>query len=334
MIEGENPFAEISEQLTRLYAQKDATVETVFARLAPLEARLGTIEAGLAAQDPRAVLDRFAERLEAVQDRVAVLETPGENPFAEISEQLTRLYAQKDATVETVFARLAPLEARLGAIEAGMAGSLPRLAALEAADPKAALAEIAGRIAALQEAQGAAAQRLAALQEAAGDAQPFTEIADQLAQLYAQRDAAVEAVAARMAPLEARIAELEARPQDTTGADAARAEAEEIATQMIALRAAAAQTELFADRLALLEASLPRLSAAQALMMQALERQGVRREPATAAVPAAGALTVEQPVAAALAVPADEAAPAQTPGAEPLADVLADLPRVISLHHG
>ena len=97
----ENPFAEISEQLTRLYAQKDATVETVFARLAPLEAKL-------AALDPTVALDRFAERLEAVQGRVAALES-AENPFAEISEQLTRLYAQKDATVETVFARLAPL---------------------------------------------------------------------------------------------------------------------------------------------------------------------------------------------------------------------------------
>ena len=105
----ENPFAEISEQLTRLYAQKDATVETVFARLAPLEERL-------AALDPTAALDRFAERLEAVQGRVAAIET-AENPFAEISEQLTRLYAQKDATVETVFARLAPLEARLAALD-------------------------------------------------------------------------------------------------------------------------------------------------------------------------------------------------------------------------
>ena len=42
--------------------------------------------------------------------------------------------------------------------------------------------------------------------------------------------------------------------------EAARAEAQAIATQLIAMRAAAAQTELFADRIALLEASLPRLS--------------------------------------------------------------------------
>jgi hypothetical protein len=45
-------------------------------------------------------------------------------------------------------------------------------------------------------------------------------------------------------------------------------------------------------------------------------------------------LTVEQPVAAAPAVPAAGTAPAQAPGAEAVADVLADLPRVISLHHG
>ena len=81
-------------------------METVFARLAPLEAKLGRRSTRPAA------LDRFAERLEAVQGRVATIEA-AENPFAEISEQLTRLYAQKDATVETVFARLAPLEARL-----------------------------------------------------------------------------------------------------------------------------------------------------------------------------------------------------------------------------
>ena len=65
----ENPFAEISEQLTRLYAQKDATVETVFARLAPLEAKLAEVEGLLAARDPQAALERFAERLEAARRR-------------------------------------------------------------------------------------------------------------------------------------------------------------------------------------------------------------------------------------------------------------------------
>ena len=68
MLEGaENPYQEISDQLTRLYAQKDATVETVFARLAPLEAKLAEVEGLLAARDPAAALERFAERLEAAR---------------------------------------------------------------------------------------------------------------------------------------------------------------------------------------------------------------------------------------------------------------------------
>ena len=51
------------------------------------------------------------------------------------------------------------------------------------------------------------------------------------------------------------------------------------------MRAAAAQTELFADRLALLEASLPRLSVTQSLMMQALERQAAGAAPEDAPAP-------------------------------------------------
>ena len=137
---GENPFAEISEQLTRLYAQKDAAVETVLARLAPLEAQLAELQAALDARDPKAALDGFAARLDALQSRLGALETPGENPFAEISEQLTRLYAQKDAAVETVFARLAPLEAQLAELQA----------ALAARDPKAVLDGFAARLDALQ----------------------------------------------------------------------------------------------------------------------------------------------------------------------------------------
>ena len=96
----------------------------MLARLAPLEAKLAAIEGGMAERDPRRLLDRFAERLEAVQGRVAALEG-AENPFAEISDQLTRLYGQKDAAVETVLARLAPLEAKLAALE-GAGGRIRR----------------------------------------------------------------------------------------------------------------------------------------------------------------------------------------------------------------
>ena len=67
-IEGaENPFAEISDQLTRLYAQKDATVETVFARLGAAGGEARAVEGQLAARDPQAALERFAERLEAAR---------------------------------------------------------------------------------------------------------------------------------------------------------------------------------------------------------------------------------------------------------------------------
>ena len=75
------------------------------------------------------------------------------------------------------------------------------------------------------------------------------------------------------------------------------------------MRAAAAQTELFADRIALLEASLPRLSVTQSLMMQALERQ-------------AGVA----PAAAGPAAEVGTAAPA-----DPL-EAFRDLPRIVSLH--
>ena len=174
----ENPFAEISEQLTRLYAQKDTTVETVFARLAPLEAKLAEMET----RDPQAALDGFAARLEGMQSR---LDAPVENPFAEISEQLTRLYAQKDTTVETVFARLAPLEAKL--------------AEMETRDPQAALDGFAARLEGMQ-------ARLDAPVE-----NPFAEISEQLTRLYAQKDTTVETVFARLAPLEAKLAEMETR---------------------------------------------------------------------------------------------------------------------------
>ena len=92
----------LGEQLTRVLAQKEALADTLVARVA-------AVEAVLAEKDPAPALARLAERLASLES--------AENPFAEISEQLTRLYAQKDATVETVFARLAPLEARLAALD-------------------------------------------------------------------------------------------------------------------------------------------------------------------------------------------------------------------------
>ena len=258
-------------------------METVLARLAPLEAQLAELQA----RDPKPALDGFAARLEALQSRLGALETPGENPFAEISAQLTRLYSQKDAATETVFARLAPLEARLAELQA----LAPQVAALAEADPREALDDFAVRLETLHWTQGEVAAGLAALRASLGAglgeggvAAPFTAIAEQLTRLYAEKDATLAAVEARLAPLEARLAEMGAQGDAGAAAEeAARAEARAIAGQLAELRAAAAQTELFADRLAVLEASLPRLNAAQSQMMRALERQAAvprcRRRP-------------------------------------------------------
>ena len=435
---GESPFAEIADQLTRLYAQKDATVESVFARLTPLEARLGEVEEALtsadpkaalaalevrldglteaqvaqggtvaelagrlerlseittgaaealrdrldaldrdrAARDPAAMLAGFGERMAAMQKRLEVLEVPGESPFAEISDQLTRLYAQKDATVETVFARLAPLEERLAEVESelvtrdpapalagltarfeGLEALPPRLAALEAevartealdavaqrldaldrdAARAPALDRVAARLDALDWAQDEAADRLEALsaagaraaeaardaarEEARGAVAPFTGITEQLGALFSRREAAVEAVLDRLAPVEARLADLEARPWDPE-ADETRAEIQAIASQMIAARTAAEQTALFAERLAVLEVNLPRLSAEQSLMMRDRAGQGTRS-------------SGPRPRAAFGEPDPGRVLPALRDGAAPggMEEVWA-LPRLVSLHH-
>ena len=105
---------------------------------------------------------------------------------------------------------------------------------------------------------------------AAGD--PAVErLAAGIAEARAGQAAAAVRLGERLSALERAAGD--ARAEGRAAEDAARAEAQAVAEQLIALRAAAAQTELFADRLALLEASLPRLSVAQSLMMQALERQ-------------------------------------------------------------
>jgi exonuclease VII large subunit len=429
----ENPFAEISEQLTRLYAQKDATVETVFARLAPLEARLVEIEAQAAARDPQAVLARFDERLAALQDRIAGIETglgaeidravaqgigrgvergaagplaelaarvaglqaqrdaafeavtarlgpleaqlagiegriagldpqaaldrfadrleagraalqgqidalrttveiageaPAENPFAEIAEQLTRLYAQKDATVETVFARLAPLEAKLSEIEG-------RMGALDPAGP---VDRLAAR---LEELRGALQAEIADLR-GPGEIR-FAKLAARVAEIGAGKEAILAALAERMAPLEAKLTEIESRGLSE---DEARAEAQAVALQMIAAKTVAEETRLFANRISLLEASLPRLSLAQSLMMQALERQAAPW-PAGEGGPATGpeAAPAQAPVASSVpprvpraGIEPDPAAVVPAPGraVSPAAaeeeEELWQLPRVVSLH--
>jgi chromosome segregation ATPase len=313
----ENPFAEISEQLTRLYAQKDAVVEAMLARLAPVEAKLVEMETAVAAKDPQAAIDRFAERLVASEARLTgEIETlrSAENPFAEISEQLTRLYAQKDGTVAAMLARLAPLEAKLAGIETEMG----------ARDPQAAIAGLAERIERLQDGQGDLAERLAAASAAAEE--PYGALSERVAELAARAEAASEEIAGRIAPLAERLEALETRGIEDE--DAARAEAEEIAEQLIAMREAAERTALFADRIAMLETSLPRLTMAQSLMMEALERRSADGTEPAAEAPAA-------PTEAAEAAPAAETASAETEAeaGEEIDDIW-NIPRVVSMHQG
>lgn len=184
----ENPLAEVSERLSALYAQKDAAVEAMLGRLAPLETRLGDFERELAAKDPRAAIEQLLGRIEALQGRLTLIEAAG-SPLAELSDKLSALYAQKDAAVETVLARLAPLEARLQGFERE----------LSVRDPQGALDRFAERL------EGVAG-RLAAV-ETTGS--PLAEVTETLGSLYAQKEAVVEAVLGRLAPLEAKLAAVE-----------------------------------------------------------------------------------------------------------------------------
>ena len=150
----------------------------MIARLGPVESRLAAFEAALAAADPQGALDRFAERLEGVAGRMTALEGAGKSA-TEISERLTDLYRQKDAAIEALVGRLAPLEARLAEL-----------------DPQGALDRFAERLEAVQ-------ARVSLIE---GAENPVAEITERLAELHAQKDVAVEALVERLAPMEARLA--------------------------------------------------------------------------------------------------------------------------------
>lgn len=208
------PVREIAERLAGLHAGRDALAETLAARLDGLEARMAGV-------DPAAALDRFAERLEvaraahaaaqdAVETRLGALEHPAENPFAEISERLADLQARRDAGLEAVLARLAPLATRLDelATELGLriAGTETGLGLrIETVETRIA-AEAARSETEAREAFGRLDARLGALESPAVD--PFAAITARLAELAAEKEATVEAVVALIAPLESRLADL------------------------------------------------------------------------------------------------------------------------------
>ena len=200
------PFGKISEQLTRLYAQKDASVEAMLGRLAPLEARIAEIdgalprlamlESTLAAQNPKATLDRLVERLAAAETAYAASEArltgeitalkSAENPFAEISEQLDPALRPEGR------------HRRDGLRPARAAGGEAR----RNGDPRSARPP--------STASRRGSRRMQARLDAPVE-NPFAEISEQLTRLYAQKDATVETVFARLAPLEAKLAELRGR---------------------------------------------------------------------------------------------------------------------------
>jgi hypothetical protein len=259
--------------MSRLYGQRDAMAETVFARLAPLEAKQRELEAAMALRDPQAALDLLAERLEAVRAAQA----------AETAALGDRVAGRIDTVAAGAEAGLDGLAAAQAAAEVVLAA---RLAALEGAPN--ADAEIGERLAALH------AQKDAGLEAALGRLAPLEAQLAQLAGVLAACDPATAferidlRLEAALAATEIRLAALEQAAREDTGAEAeaeaARMQAQAIAVQLVAARTVAEETRLFANRLALLEASLPRLSMAQALMMQALERQS---SPQTAAWPLA-----------------------------------------------
>ena len=123
------------------------------------------------------------------------------SPLAEVSDRLASLYAQKDAAVEAALGRLAPLRPSSPrwrrrwrrAIRAGRwSGSATgwrRRGRRRTRWP----ATLGDRLSALE-----------------GAPSPLAEVSDRLASLYAQKDAAVEAALGRLAPLEAKLSEVEA----------------------------------------------------------------------------------------------------------------------------
>jgi hypothetical protein len=136
---GEARLQAVAGSLIGLIKDKNATLEVALAGLDQLRARLKVLEQMGDLAEARGLYDRVDARLDEVQAaqvtaqaateaRLNTLQAGAEgNPYAEISEQLTRLYAQKDATVETVFARLAPLEAKLAELQQGLVARDPQV---------------------------------------------------------------------------------------------------------------------------------------------------------------------------------------------------------------
>ena len=115
-------------QLLGLVRDKNATLETALAGLDQLRARMRTLEQMGAPAEARALLETLQGRLDELQAtqaagsagleaKLAALAAPG-GTAEELADRLARLQESRDAGIETVLARLGPIETKLGALEA------------------------------------------------------------------------------------------------------------------------------------------------------------------------------------------------------------------------
>ena len=171
----------------------------------------GTPGAGVGVVEPgfegvaRRVEGRMAA-LEAVQaDLAARLEGGGaEDRLQAMAAQLLGLIRDKNATLETALAGLDQLRARMRTLE--QMGS--------AAEARGLFEGLTGRLDTLESAQAAAAAALEAGLAARGAREdapdPQVALMEQLTRLHAQKDAGLGTMIARLAPLETRLAAIEA----------------------------------------------------------------------------------------------------------------------------
>ena len=220
----EDRLQAMAGSLVGLIRDKNATLETALAGLDQLRARLRALEQMGDLAEARGLFERLEARIDetrtaqaaaaaAVEERIAGLKSRAEAeaapraaplaaPLAAVTEQFSRLYAQKDAGVAAMLARLAPVETRLAELEGDRAAETAGQGAAREAQ-----ARLEARLEALREAQDAGQRDLAALKaEVAAGAGPVTEIAERLGGLHAQKEALVETLMARLAALEEALA--------------------------------------------------------------------------------------------------------------------------------
>lgn len=234
--------AEIRAEIARMEARIETRIESRFAALDTAreagEIALATLRAEMGAEIRAEIGAEVREvRAEVGTERDMVIAALGS--LREIAERLSGLHAQDEALARTFAARITALEEQVAALDPGAAleSLAERLEAARTVQDEADRAREAGVRAALD--------GLAERFETARAAQAET------GEAFGARIDALETAGTPLAAFETRLADLEARP-------AASPEQEVLAeARAAALALIDEQTALFANRLALLEASLP-----------------------------------------------------------------------------